>query len=42
MERGRDKAALLDEADLMEWGEKIERSIPAACIISRVQRLKVS
>ena len=42
VERGRVKAALLDEADLVEWGEKIERSTPAACITSLVQRLKVS
>ena len=42
VERGRVKAALLAEADLVEWGENIERSTPAACITFFVQRLKVS
>ncbi|KAK4299841.1 hypothetical protein Pmani_027913 [Petrolisthes manimaculis] len=42
METGRVRDALLEEADLVEWGEKIDKSIPASLITSLVQRLRVS
>ncbi|MPC49862.1 LIM domain kinase 1 [Portunus trituberculatus] len=37
VERGNFKAALLDEAHLVESGKNIERSKPAATTISRIQ-----
>ena len=42
MERDNLKAALLVEADLVGCGEKSERSVPSATIISQVQGLNVS
>ena len=42
VERGNFKAALLNVADLVESGEKIERATPTASIISQDQRLSVS
>lgn len=42
VDRGRYLTALLDEAALVEWGEKMERSTPALAMMSVVQRLKVS
>ena len=42
VDSGRDIAALLDEADLVEWGEKIDRLIPESFMMSLVQRLNVS
>ncbi|MPC80884.1 hypothetical protein E2C01_075480 [Portunus trituberculatus] len=41
VESGSVRAVLLDDADLVEWGEKMERSMPAAKSTSFVQRLKV-
>ena len=38
VDSGRDIAALLDEADLVEWGEKIDRLIPESFMMSLVQR----
>ena len=37
---GRVRVALLEEANLVEWGEKVDKSIPAFLIISLVQRLE--
>ena len=42
VERGNLRAALLEEADLVEWGEKIVTSTPAAFITSFTQRRNVS
>ncbi|MPC86998.1 hypothetical protein E2C01_081846 [Portunus trituberculatus] len=40
--RGNIRAALLEEADLVEWGEKTVMSMPAAPITSLTQRRNVS
>lgn len=42
VDRGSVRAALLDDVNLVEWGEKTERSIPTANRKSFVQRLKDS
>ncbi|MPC47947.1 hypothetical protein E2C01_041708 [Portunus trituberculatus] len=42
VERGNFKTALQDKADLLECGEKMERSVPVATITSRVHHLNVS
>ncbi|MPC54310.1 hypothetical protein E2C01_048220 [Portunus trituberculatus] len=42
VESGSVRAALLDDADLVEWGEKMERSMPGAKSTSFAQHLKVS
>ena len=42
VESGKDKAALLDADDLVEWGENILKSRPAEYIKSLVQRRNVS
>ncbi|MPC47680.1 hypothetical protein E2C01_041434 [Portunus trituberculatus] len=42
VESGNVRAALLDDADLVEWGEKMERSMPAAKSTFFVQCLNVS
>ena len=42
VERGNLRAALLEEADLVEWGEKTVITMPAALITSFTQRRNVS
>ena len=42
VERGNLRAALLEEADLVEWGEKTVISMPAALITSFTQQRNVS
>ena len=42
VDKGNTGAALLDDADLVEWGEKTVRSMPAAPITFLTQRRKVS